>query len=364
MKNKKTILVVDDEKELRNDLKESLEINSFEVILASNGFEAFEKIIKFNPDLVICDVMMPVMNGYELLELIRKNESIANIPFLFLTARIDYEDIREGMNLGADDYLTKPYDYNNLLKAINTRLEKSNIEKSLYDNKIDSIKNSIFKSIPHEIRTPLNGILNNSDWILKNLNKISLEQLRDNIKDINSDANRLNRLFENYIFTIRLKLLTQDIIELEKIRNSTTKNPNIIIKDIANFLFKNKNVKYSVSVSNDIDSVNINEHHFNKIIYEILDNALKFSYPHTTVKIKSSSNSDKYSLKIINEGTKFPESRINDISSFNQFNRDIIEQSGIGIGLSVIKQILEIYGSQLKIDSNEELTQVSFEINI
>lgn len=364
MKNKKTILVIDDEIEIRNDLKESLELSNFDVIIAANGFEGFEKLIKFTPDLVICDVMMPVMNGYELLELIRKNDSISNTPFLFLTAKVDYEDLREGMNLGADDYLTKPYDYNNLIKAINTRLEKSNIEKSMYENKIESMKNSIFRSIPHEIRTPLNGILNNSDWIIKNLNKISIEKLRDNIIDINKDAIRLNRLFENYIFIVKLKLLTQDLIELESIRNAQTNYPNVIVRDISSFIFNNKNIKCVVSVSNDISKVNIYEHYFSKVIYELLDNALKFSYPKSTVKIKCKADDEKYSISISNEGTKFPEAKINEITEFKQFNRESLEQGGVGIGLSVVKQILEIYGSELIIKTKNENTEISFTISI
>ena len=364
MKNKKTILIIDDEIEIREDLKAALVIHQFEVLQAENGFQGFEKIIKHNPDIVICDVTMPTMNGLELLSLVRKNDSIANIPFLFLTGKSDYQDIREGMDLGADDYLIKPFDINSLVKAINIRLEKSNIEKSMYESKIEVIKNSIFRSIPHEIRTPINGILNNSDWIIKNSNKMTIDELRENVIDINKYANRLNRLFENYIFIIKLKLLKQNSTDLEDIQKSYTNYPNVIIRDIANLICSKKSTKCVHSVRNDVSKININEHHFTKIIYELVENAHKFSYSNNTVKLNSVSDNNKFYFTITNIGTKFPEDKKSEINDFSQFDRKVNEQGGVGLGLSVVKQILEIYGSELIINTDDEKTEVSFTVNI
>ena len=365
MKERKKILIIDDEIEIRNDLQDALSINNYDVISASNGFEGFEQILKYNPDLIICDVMMPVMSGYELLSLIRKNESISNIPFLFLTGKSDYEAQREGMNLGADDYLIKPYNYNDLIKSIQTRLEKSNIEKSIYENKLGAIKSSIYRSIPHEIRTPLNGILNNSEWILKNSNEISIAKLRDKISDIHKDAYRLNRLFENYIFIIKLKLLTHDILELEKIRNSYTLNPNQVVTDISNIFFlKNSSIKCVLNVRNNVDKINISDLHFHKIIFELMENASKFSYQNSVVKVNCICDDNNYLFSIQNQGTKFPKNKVNEINDFIQFDRSFYEQSGVGIGLSVVKQILDIYGSDLTIETNDEITNVSFKLSI
>lgn len=360
MKSKKLILVIEDEIEIRNDLKESLLLNDYEVLTAENGFEGFEKIVKYNPDMIICDVMMPVMNGHELLTLIRKNERIANIPFLFLTAKSDYDDIREGMELGADDYLVKPFDYNTLLKALNTRLEKSNLQQSIYKNKIDNIKNSIFRSIPHEIRTPLNGILNNSEWMIGNIDKLNLNELKNSIKEINADAVRLNRLFENYIFYTKIKLLIQDNEAIDEAKNSKTNLPNSIVNDICNYLFNDKNNSFVMSVRNDITILNINEHHFSKLIFELVDNAKKFSNKNSLIKIFCEFSNNKYTFKIENDGLEFPKDKIDMISEFSQFNRNSFEQSGIGLGLCICANILDIYDSKLNIETNQNKTIITF----
>jgi DNA-binding response OmpR family regulator len=364
MNKNKLILVIEDEYDIRSDLKETLQLNNYEVITAENGFDGFEKIVKYNPDLIICDVVMPIMNGYELLTLIRKNERIANIPFLFLTAKSDYDEIREGMNLGADDYLLKPFNHKILINAIVSRLEKSNLQKSIYENKIENIKNSIFRSIPHEIRTPLNGILNNSNWIINNIQQLSLDEIKKGISLINCDANRLNRLFENYIFYIKLKNLIQDDSELQEVMESFTHLPNSIVNDICNFIFSDKSNQFVVSVKNDINKLKINEHHFNKIIYELLDNAKKFSDINSKIIIKTQSDNNKFIFEVENYGVEFPKDKIELISELTQFNRSSNEQSGLGLGLGLCIMILNIYNSKLSITSEDNKTIVSFSLDI
>lgn len=364
MDKKKLILIIEDEYDIRADLKETLTLNNYEVITAENGFDGFEKIIKYSPELIICDVVMPIMNGHELLALIRKNERIANIPFLFLTAKSDYEEMREGMDLGADDYLLKPFNHSVLINAIESRLEKSHLQKSIYETKIENIKNSIFRSIPHEIRTPLNGILNNSYWVINNIQKLSLDEIKQSINIINCDANRLNRLFENYIFYIKLKDLIQDKEELKEIKESYTNLPSTIINDICNFIFSDKENQFVVSVKNDINKLKINEHHFNKVIYELLDNAKKFSDKNSKIIIKTQSDKDKFSFEVENKGVEFPKDKINIIEELNQFDRSIYEQSGVGLGLGLCTIILKIYNSNLEIISDQNKTSVKFTLNL
>ncbi len=121
----KTILIVEDDSGIRDSLKDILEFSGYSVITASNGKEGFNEIINAKPNLVICDVNMPELNGYELLGALSQRLSSELLPpFIFLTAKVDIEDIRQGMNLGADDYVTKPFKHNELLGIIKMRLEK------------------------------------------------------------------------------------------------------------------------------------------------------------------------------------------------------------------------------------------------
>jgi CRP-like cAMP-binding protein/CheY-like chemotaxis protein len=121
----KNILLIEDNAEMRENTAEILELANYRVITAPNGKEGVRLATSENPDLIICDIMMPELDGYGVLHLLTKNTQTANIPFVFLTAKAEKDDHRKGMTMGADDYLTKPYDDVELLNAVETRLRKS-----------------------------------------------------------------------------------------------------------------------------------------------------------------------------------------------------------------------------------------------
>ncbi len=120
----KLILIIEDNEEIRENIAEILELGGYRVILAENGKEGIKMSHGERPDLIICDIMMPELDGYGVLHLLSKNAMTENIPFIFLTAKSEKIDFRKGMNMGADDYLTKPFDDVELLNAIETRLKK------------------------------------------------------------------------------------------------------------------------------------------------------------------------------------------------------------------------------------------------
>lgn len=124
---KKKILIIEDNKEIRENIVEILELSNFQVLSASNGKMGVEKALKVIPDLIICDIIMPELDGYGVLHSLQKHPQTAVIPFIFLTAKSEKADFRKGMGLGADDYLCKPFEDIELLNAIDTRLKKSEI---------------------------------------------------------------------------------------------------------------------------------------------------------------------------------------------------------------------------------------------
>jgi DNA-binding response OmpR family regulator len=126
------LLVIDDHDDIRENIAEILSLAGYEALTAENGKKGVEKALKETPDLVICDIMMPELDGYGVLHLLRKNPSTENIPFIFLTARTERGDFRKGMEMGADDYITKPFDDIELLNAIEIRLKKYDILRAKY----------------------------------------------------------------------------------------------------------------------------------------------------------------------------------------------------------------------------------------
>jgi len=117
-------LVIEDEPGVRENLAEILQLAQYEVVLAADGIEGIECARQHRPDLIICDVMMPKMDGFEVLETLQADPELATIPLIFLTAMADIQNLREGMDLGADDYLTKPFELDQLLISISSRLRK------------------------------------------------------------------------------------------------------------------------------------------------------------------------------------------------------------------------------------------------
>lgn len=135
----KKILLIEDNKEIRENTSEILELANYHVIAAENGKIGVALAKKESPDLIICDVMMPELDGFGVLHVLNKNASTASIPFIFLTAKSEKEDLRKGMNLGADDYLTKPFDDLELLDAIEIRLKKSELIKVEFRKNMDGL---------------------------------------------------------------------------------------------------------------------------------------------------------------------------------------------------------------------------------
>jgi CRP-like cAMP-binding protein/FixJ family two-component response regulator len=128
----RTILIIDDHNDIRENIAEILSLSGYRALVAENGKKGLEAAMKEKPDLVICDIMMPELDGYGVLHLLRKNEETALTPFIFVTARAERSDMRKGMDMGADDYIMKPFDDMELLSAVETRLKKYDILHSKY----------------------------------------------------------------------------------------------------------------------------------------------------------------------------------------------------------------------------------------
>ena len=139
----KKILVIEDNQDVRENLTERLILANYKVDSAENGKVGVDKALENPPDLILCDIMMPVMDGFNVLHILSNKPKTAGIPFIFLTAKAEMSDLRQGMNLGADDYITKPYDDLELLSAVETRLRKSDYAKERFDGKEETLQSFI-----------------------------------------------------------------------------------------------------------------------------------------------------------------------------------------------------------------------------
>jgi len=162
----KKILIIEDNADVRENVAEILELSNYEIFTAENGKIGVQLASKEAPDLIICDVMMPELDGFGVLHILSKKPKTASIPFIFLTAKAEKNDFRKGMNLGADDYITKPFDDVELLDAIEIRLKKSKIMQETFSKSEDG-----FKTFIDEARGQKEMIKLSEDRIEKNYRK-------------------------------------------------------------------------------------------------------------------------------------------------------------------------------------------------
>lgn len=164
----KKILIIEDDQIMRENMAELLELVGYKVEVAANGKLGIEKAKSFLPDLIVCDIRMPVLDGYGVLHILRKERSTASIPFIFVTAKTERNDMRKGMEMGADDYLTKPFEDTELLKAVETRLKKSEFLNKPEKNDLKTISETdLLKSIKNLSTGTEPGIYDQKDQIFK-----------------------------------------------------------------------------------------------------------------------------------------------------------------------------------------------------
>ena len=177
----KKILLIEDNEDVRDNTAEILELSNYKVIVAENGKTGVEKALEHLPDLIICDIMMPVLDGYGVLHAVHKNDTIKNTPFIFLTAKTERGDFRKGMELGADDYITKPFSGTELLNAVDSRLKKVDLLKQELSPGIEGLQYLMQTSIGKDHLKLLAED--------RNINKYKKKQI------IYSEGNHPNRLY-------------------------------------------------------------------------------------------------------------------------------------------------------------------------
>ncbi|MGK7923840.1 MAG: response regulator [Spirulina sp.] len=344
-----TILVIDDQKAIRTQIVAILRSKQYQILVAENGEAGIELATHKHPDLILCDVMMPGLNGYEILDRLRANPKTETIPFIFMTGLSDKESNRKGMELGADDYLAKPFTPDELLGAIKTRLKKQEVFARLARQELDELRENIRSALPHELRTPLNSILGFSDLLLCDLENLKQTDIRDMLEQIYHSGQRLYRTIQNFLLYAELELAFSD-------RSSLGQNyPTTLVEGTISDRAKVQALKLGRLRDLELDLhdgyLAISLELLAKLVEELSDNAFKFSAPGTPVTIASQIVGDRFILSVRDKGRGMTPEQIDKIGAYLQFERKIYEQQGSGLGLTIAKRIAELSGGHLSIES-------------
>lgn len=362
----KTILVVDDAEFILESASTLLRFEGYNVLTATNGEEGVEIVFREKPDLILCDISMPKLDGYGVLDMIRSNTATERTPFIFLTAFTDKSNMRTGMDKGADDFLIKPYTRDELIAAIDAQWSKHlKIEKQ-FQKKADEVGKSVSYNLPHEFRTVLNEVINSAKYMNVYTHEIDTEEIKEISNDIIQSSKRLLKITENFLTFARIEPFITNPAKRKQLRNNKTDEPAAILYDIAS-LKSSKNDRFDdiVQGENIADvRIQISSESFYKIVDELLDNAFRFSNIGSTIKLSAVEKDNMIYFTIRDHGRGMTKEQINSIAALSQFERSVYEQQGVGMGLIISKKIVEIHDGLFEIESIvNEGTKITFSLH-
>lgn len=348
------ILVVEDDAALLEGLRDILEFSGFQITTGRNGEEGLAALAAGPlPELVISDIMMPRMDGYQFYEAVRARPEWVHIPFIFLTAKGDKSDVRRGKLMGADDYVTKPFDEDDLLVAIRAKLNRRAQLEAAHHVEMADLKRTILTTLNHEFRTPLTYISTYTDMLSETPN-LSTDEFKDFMHGIQLGSDRLKRLVEDFMTLVELQTG-----EAQK----TYEDRRAPVADLADLLnsvldaYRARAAAQAVELRAEIPealpSVLACREQLWSAVGRLMDNALKFSKKaggRITLGGRAQNGRVIIQVKDTGIGIRPDElGRLFDI--FHQIDRAKMEQQGSGSGLAIARGFIAMHGGALTADS-------------
>jgi signal transduction histidine kinase len=358
MEKKTTILVIDDEPSIRMGLAATIRRYGYEVITAVNGDDGFLKARQILPDLIVSDVMMPDLNGFEMKQQMDADPLLAPIPFIFLTARTGSTDRVAGMREGADDYVTKPFVTDELMARIEAVLRRVQTEqergreqgKQATQVEMEKLRREVLQNFSHELRTPLGNVMMSLDVVVNNKFG-SVEEQSEFLRIAHSSADRLESLVADIIL-----LSDIDQNNLNLMRQPIDVEHHILVpikRRLARYGAKALNFVHDIGPGGTIKAP---RREFAQSLVHLADNAFKFSPQQGTVKLTVVPGENGGAvITIQDEGMGIPVGlREKVFERFYQASQgDGREFQGLGVGLTIARAVFSALGGEVKILDSE-----------
>jgi len=354
------ILFVDDNPALLRSLDRLLRMEGFQVWLAEDGEVALRQLEQATvpPDLIISDIAMPRMDGFQLFEAVRAREEWLDIPFVFLTARDQIEDLRRGYSLGADDYLVKPLDQERLLMIIRSKLKRraellGRIQ--VQQDALNDAKRDLAFLIAHELRTPLVSISMVTDILSAEVGQMDSAQIEDMLSIMRSGSLRLTRLVEQMVMYVQLEsgALASAITMVKRphradelVKGGVDRGHQLALRP--------KGQAVEVSGASAEAFVRGDLKALQHALAELVVNALVYSPQGDLPHVRVQRDDDHLAVSVIDHGSGIPAEELAHVCDpYFQVGRHQTEQQGIGLGLTIAKGIVEAHGGWLELESTE-----------
>jgi two-component system sensor histidine kinase/response regulator len=350
------ILVIEDEAPLREEISDILMFEGFDVMSAENGRVGLDLARKNAVDLIVCDITMPEMDGYQVLSNLREDTRAALIPFLFLTARADKSFMRHGMELGADDYVTKPFTHQELLSAIRSRLQRHSAIADAHQLDLEEVKTQLTRMVTHELRTPLISIRMVRDVIDRQLDHLGPEEIKELMGTLRLGTERLNHMVEQMVYLTHVETgsLSADRIAQAGQRLEVWQ---VLVgaTDLARrYAYRNPVLQIDFQERDRAATVIGHIASLKHAFAEFIANALDFSNPDSAVSINQWMSKGTIWVSVIDYGRGIKDSAQQQAGKkFQQIDRASQEQQGMGLGVYVARRIIEAHGGIVQISSVE-----------
>jgi len=343
--NKSKILIVDDSMNNLKLLSSTLKHNGYAIYIAQNGMNALNILEKVSPDLILLDVVMPEMDGYEVCKKIKDNENdtIKNIPIIFLTAKVDKNDIIKGFQCGAVDYITKPFHPMELLARVKTHISLKQSKDMI--EKISQERKELIHILCHDIKNPLGAIQSFSELILNDISPVS------HLKYISSSVTSILEIVD---LVRDIQKVEDKSISLEHVNLKHSIQTSI---ESLTYQFDKKNITPILDIPDMIyvwaEPVSMIHSVFNNLF----TNAIKFSYPNNSIKVSYKIESESFvKLSIKDFGIGIPEILQKNIFSINKNTTRVGTngEKGTGFGMPLVKKFMIAYGGDILLLSQDE----------
>ena len=349
-----TILVVEDEPQILEIIAFLLEEENFRVLQAIHGEAALSLLDENKPDLIISDIRMPGMDGFTLCEQVRSTPAFAQTPFIFLTAKGERADVRRGMGLGADDYLIKPFEPEELLSAVRVRLARAAETQAAISKVGTELQDQIIHTLTHEFRTPLSLVLGYTDLLESSGPGMNENDFQKALRGLHSGSLRLMSLVEDFLLLSRLRagIIARELGESPP----DPLYPDSVVLQVvqkAQSGASARNVSLEVNSAAPDLQVTIEAQHLAEIVRRLTDNAIRFSKSDGgRVVVTTRHEGGSWVLSIADSGIGIPQEALPRIfEAFHQVDRAKMEQQGAGVGLAIVQGLAEVYGGQVGVTS-------------
>jgi two-component system, sensor histidine kinase and response regulator len=336
------VLVIEDDPNWRALLEAKLEEGGHTVLAAADGIAGLALAAEL-PDVILCDIDMPRLNGFGVLEALRQQPALRDIPFIFLTGKTDRADQRKGMVHGADDYITKPFEYAELVEGITAVLAKRAALAEQLRRHTEQHRRELEAPWGHELLTPLNGILGAAALLESEFATISRPELKEMAASIRVSAERQ--------LALARKLMQH--FQLEQLIESHWHDPHAgveagsAVEDEAGLVAKNAGRSADLRLGCTPAAVRISPAWLQSAVAELVENAFKFSPAGSPVTVTARAAEGLFRIEVTDRGPGLSAAEREGIAAFKQFGRAKFEQQGLGLGLSLVRNIARLHHGSL-----------------